>query len=122
MTNDGARRQYRVTWKVRVSVLNLHHGIPACAQVVDSRRYGLPQRRRRLYILGSPFDCKVPMMRTKTEKMGTLRSFLSNRGKKEKAPSNLYGKKHSCPPHAQKVNHKEAGFNACTIKFTRHHC
>lgn len=64
----------------------------AAAQVVDSRKFGLPQRRRRLYILGSPRKHKPPVMKTSTMKTPGLRSFLSKRGRREKSPSDLFAK------------------------------
>ena len=59
-------------------------------QVVDSRKFGLPQRRRRLYTLGSPKAGKAPVMRSSTAKMLGLGSFLSKRGKRERFPGNLF--------------------------------
>ena len=58
-------------------------------QVVDAQKFGLPQRRRRLYILGSPHSGKAPVMKgTLLKKPAKLGTFLSKR-KKETLPSDL---------------------------------
>ena len=106
--NDKNQRAYHVTWKVLLACLLafnfpfddswwwwcmfallmtiLHVSFFANMQVVDSRRFGLPQRRRRLYILGSPRSRRPPCMRSKTKKMKNLGAFLSDR-RREKWPS-----------------------------------
>lgn len=57
---------------------------------MDAQKFGLPQRRRRLYILGAPRNGKVPVMKGNLlkKKKAKLSDFLSNR-KKEKMPSSL---------------------------------
>ena len=88
--NDKNQRAYHVTWKVLLACLLafnfpfddswwwcmfallvtiLHVSFFANMQVVDSRRFGLPQRRRRLYILGSPRSRRPPCMRSKMKKI-----------------------------------------------------
>ena len=105
--NDKNQRAYHVTWKVLLACLLafnfpfddswwwcmfallmtiLHVSFFANMQVVDSRRFGIPQRRRRLYILGSPRSRRPPCMRSKTKKMKNLGAFLSDR-RREKWPS-----------------------------------
>ena len=81
-----------------IDVLTIKSGRAGMAmhlQVVDSRKFGLPQRRRRLYILGAPRTGKAPIMKSSVGKMATLRSFLSTRGKKEKYPSDLQAINHA---------------------------
>lgn len=57
-------------------------------QVLDTQKFGLPQRRRRLYVLGSPKCRPAPVMRSSTGKAMPLESFISVR-QKEKMPSNM---------------------------------
>ena len=57
-------------------------------KVVDTQKFGLPQRRRRLYILGSPKSGPAPVMRSCTGKPMPLESFISSR-QKEQIPSDM---------------------------------
>ena len=57
-------------------------------QVVDTQKFGLPQRRRRLYVLGSPKCRPAPVMRSSIGKPMPLELFISVR-QKEKTPSNM---------------------------------
>ena len=64
------------------------------AKVVDSVNFGLPQRRRRLYILGSPRKGQAPVMRGRVGEKKKLGDFLSKRQKEEK-PRNLFARSYS---------------------------
>ena len=58
-------------------------------KIVDSRSFGLAQRRKRLYILGAPRTCKRPMMKSKSSEMRPLGAFLSQGRRRERYPSLL---------------------------------
>lgn len=71
---------------IKKNGVNVYH---VAWKILDSRRFGLPQRRRRLYILGSPWARKPPKMKSKSMKMKPLTEFLSQGRKKEKYPRHL---------------------------------
>ena len=65
-------------------------------QVVNSEKFGLPQRRRRLYILGSPRSGRKPVMKgTLSTPRASLKDFLSTR-RRERLPRTLPKFKSKC--------------------------
>lgn len=106
------KKTYHVVWKawliwwlsvnpvvhfLSVNVLRKHwHSWQTSDQVVNTFNFGIPQRRRRLYILGSPRAGPPPVMRGRVGKKRKLDDFLSKR-RKENKPGDLFAVTVSMP-------------------------